>query len=312
VIWRILVTVAGIVVVAAATHANVLRAGGYTSDEAPLIVTIAALLTLGMGYVGTSFRDGRWIAALALGVCLLAGETYWVLLNAEREIARREANEAPTLHARGDRATAEARVTSAEAALLAASAAVVSEAAKPGCLKNCAAMLTASEAAAKADVTAARTALANVPRVLSSSPLPERLGVAPWLWDLIMAGLRSLAVVGGSIAIGMTMHGRNRFAKHAPPPEPQVSASPARLEILPPQDKREHASRFLRTVLRPEPTGQASLKKMYERYPQWCTDAPPLPAAELGRELRGIFDALGLRCEAKGRDVIVHGTVISD
>ena len=309
-IWRILVTLAGIAVVAAATHANVLRAGGYTSEEAPLIVTIAALLTLGMGYVGASFRDGRWIAAVSLGLCLLAGETYWVLLNAEREIARREAQEAPTLHAREDRARAEARVSKAEAALLAASAAVVSEAAKPDCLKNCATMLTASEAAAKADVAAALTALADAPRPLSFSPLPERLGVAPWLWDLLMAGLRSLAVIGGSIAIGMAMHPHKK--SFAPTPVAALTASPARLEILPPPDRREHVASFLRTVLRPDPEGRASLKKLYERYPHWCSDNQPLPAAELGRELKSIIDAIGLRCEAKGRDVIVHGAVISD
>ena len=310
-IWRTLVAIAGAAVVAAATHANVLKAGGYSSGEAPLIITIAVLLTLGMGFAAAAFTDGRRTAALALGVCILAGEAYWVLLNAEREIARREMQEAPTLQAREDRARAGARLDRAEAALIAASAAVVSEAAKPGCLKNCAAMLTASEAAAKAAVDAARAALANTPRVLSSSPLPERLGIAPWLWDLIMAGLRALAVVGGSIAIGMALHpGKKRPERDAAAPDTAMSLP--LLQVLPPVDKREHAASFLRTVLRPEPTGQFSLKTLYERYPAWSSDGRPLPAAELGRELRGIIDAIGLRCEAKGRDVIVHGAVISD
>ncbi len=162
-----------------------------------------------------------------------------------------------------------------------------------------------------ADVEGARGALDNIPRVLSASPLPERLGVAPWLWDLIMAGLRAIAVVGGSIAIGMAPHpGRKSGAAASVAPAHPVSN--ARLEILPPPDKREHVASFLRTVLRPEPTGRASLKKLYERYPEWCSEAERLPAAELGRELRDILDAIGLRCEPKGRDVIVHGAVIGD
>jgi hypothetical protein len=65
-IWRGLVIVAGLGVVAAATHANVLRAGGYLSEAAPLTITVAAMLAVGMGYVGIVINEGRRLMAIAL------------------------------------------------------------------------------------------------------------------------------------------------------------------------------------------------------------------------------------------------------
>jgi hypothetical protein len=37
-----------------------------------------------------------------------------------------------------------------------------------------------------------------------------------------------------------------------------------------------------------------------------------LPPAELGKELRAIINALGLKCEQSGRDVVVYGAAIND
>jgi hypothetical protein len=86
---------------------------------------------------------------------------------------------------------------------------------------------------------------------------------------------------------------------------------PTRIEIIPPLNKREHVSHFLRAVLKPDPSGQASLRSLHARYDDWCGDEK-LPPAELGKELRSIINALGLKCEQSGRDVVVYGAAISE
>ena len=309
---------AGGAVVAAATHANVAHAGGYQSADAPLLITLALLLSIGMGFCGYVWRNGQRFGAVILGLCIISGEAYWVLTNTEREIAAREERDAPAMRAYEARAEAEQQVEKAEAAVRAAGDAVTTEASKKDCLKNCAAMLTAAAAAARNELATARNVLSNTPRPLSPAPLPARLGVAPWLWDLVMAGLRSLAVVGGSLAIGMSGHA----ARASHPPAESVSASalvgrkrkvprPSPLRAIPPPNRRDHVASFLRSAIRPDPEGQTSLRALHRRYCEWC-DGEGLSAIELGRELRAIIDALGLQCKEAGRDVIVHGAVISD
>jgi hypothetical protein len=130
-----------------------------------------------------------------------------------------------------------------------------------------------------------------------------------------MAGLRSLAVVGASIGIGMAAHPRQQVQ---PPTQRNqlaqayaLEARPA-IEILPPLNRREHVSHFLREVLHPDPKGRASLKRLHERYyGDWSENSQRLPPAELGKELRAIIDALGLECERSGRDVVVRGAAIN-
>ena len=76
---RILVFIAAASVIAAATHANVMHAGGYASRDAPLIIALAVLLALGMAFVGVCFNEGRRWQAILLAFLILAGEAYWVL-----------------------------------------------------------------------------------------------------------------------------------------------------------------------------------------------------------------------------------------
>ena len=231
-----------------------------------------------------------------------------MLTNAEREVARRELQEAPTREALDARMKAEKRVADALVGVAAAAAVVTSEAAKKDCLKNCAALLTASQTTAQNELTAARKALADTPAVASSSPLPDRLGIASWLWDLVMAGLRSLAVVGGSLAIGMCWRvDRNRaviVARPSPVAAPSRAPKPALSRSR--HANREHVARFLRSALKPDPVGQTSLRALHRMYNEW-SDGSGLSAAELGKELRLVIDALELRCEPNGRDVIVYG-----
>lgn len=360
-IWRTLAALAGLAVVAAATHANVLHAGGYGTTDAWLIITVAALLALGMGYAAIVWRDGNKAGAIALGLCLLAGEVYWLASNAERELAQRDELAAPMLEAKARYAQAENRVAEAKKALATAGAtaqrrldeavkasrdaadAAVSEAAKPGCRANCAKLLMdakdraeaelrnarsavdAAIARAEADVDSAEAALAALPTPRTAAPLPEKLGFAPWAWDLFLAGLRSIAVVGGSIAIALALHPRAsveaRKADDSKTTVSEPSSYPARrktpttaLQIAPPKiDSREHVAEFLRATLRPDPEGSASLRRLHARYTDWCEaqTLQPLPPAELGQHLRTIVDAIGLEVEPEGQDVVVRGAALA-
>ena len=71
------------------------------------------------------------------------------------------------------------------------------------------------------------------------APLPERIGMAPWAWDLLMAGLRSLAVIGGSIAIGLALHPKQaRRQQAASVPPAAVAARVAVMDSLRPRCRR--------------------------------------------------------------------------
>lgn len=326
---RFLVLIAGAAVIAAATHANVEHAGGYHAADAPMIIALAVLLTVGMSFCGYLWGGNQRFGSVLLGLCILSGEAYWVLTNTEREIATREERDAPALRAFEARADAEKRVTKAEENLKDASDAVTNEAAKKDCLKNCAAMLTGAVTTARTALDDARRVLSNTPRPLSPAPLPARLSIAPWLWDLIMAGLRSLAVVGGSIAIGLAAHPKRERQGDERVVSPEAtfaevsSAQPRRLtlsarskskttDFAPRVNKREHVARFLRdTNFRHEPNGQASLRALHALYNDWCS-GDRLSPKELGAELRAIVDALDLKCEQAGSDVIVRGAALGD
>ncbi len=308
-IWRVLVTVAGLGVIAATTHANVMHASGYGSGDAPLIIAVAFLLTIGMGYVGVAVADGSRLMPAVLFLCILAGEAYWVGTNAQREFENRAAAAAPFLEAVTRHNAAQTRLDKAEAAKTRADNAAVSEAAKRDCLKNCAAILQGSQDKAQEEVTAARLALAAAPLPPEISPLAIKLHFEPWAWDLMMAVLRSLAVMGGSIAIGMAWHPK-RKEPEAPAPVPIASQGPQ--VLLRPLNKREHVAKFLQTSIKPDPAGAASLRDLYDRYLGWCETllVDPLPADELGAELRSIVDAIGLECRNRGKDVIVRGAAL--
>src|SRR5262245_11629630 len=98
-IWSILGGVAGLGVVATATHLNVLHVGGYNSVEAPLIIAVAALVAIGMGFGAWTWSEGRRWSALLRWTLILAGEGYWVLTNADRELVARQKQSAPITNA---------------------------------------------------------------------------------------------------------------------------------------------------------------------------------------------------------------------
>jgi hypothetical protein len=300
------------------------------------------MLAVVMGFVGVLFNEGRRLGAIVLGLCILSGEAYWLFLNAEREIAARAAIAAPVAEARAAHDAARQRVKDSGAALTrigetprlkraladkaAADQVVVESAALRGCASNCRKLLEKQVemadhevSMARAEISLARSAgqrelgdarevLASLPKPLSVTPLPDRLGFAPWAWDLIMAVLRSLAVVGASLAIGLAVHPRRRSqaTEVAEPQSIEITATPV--------NKRQHVAQFLSSTLRPDPAAGASLRELHVRYGEWCARwaVQPLPAGELGEELKSMFGAIGLECKRLEHDVIVEGAAIAD
>jgi hypothetical protein len=208
-----------------------------------------------------------------------------------------------------------------------ADAAAVSEAAKPGCRANCAQLLLTAQLTANQELAVARASLAGLHPLPTTDGLPSRLGISPWAWDLWMASLRSVAVIGASLAVGLALHPRKRatpaFGEAKPTARPVRRASLTPIEHLTKAksrvepktlDVREHVSEFMMEWVRPDPAGTASLRELHARYLPWCDSKAqePLCSSVLGRELRSIVDAIGLTCEPAGDDVIVRGATIAN
>ena len=205
-IWRILGGLAGIGVVGTATHLNVMHAGGYQVEDAPLIIAVAILVAFGMGFVSWAFSEGFRGAAVLLGLLLLVGEGYWVLTNADRELVARKAQTAPIADAQRTRNLAEKRLADAKKAKADADKAAVDEAAKPGCKAHCASMLLAAQNTANAELAAARAAYAAAKIPESATALAANLGIEQWQWDLFIAALRSGMIAAGALALGIAIH----------------------------------------------------------------------------------------------------------
>lgn len=338
-ILRTLVVIAGLGVIAAATHANVLHAGGYQSQEAPLIITVAALLAVGMAFAGWVWTEGRRAMAVTLALCLLAGECYWVLLNTEREIANRAAAAAPSTEARAAHQAAQARLTRAVNAKAAANGAIITDAAKADCASNCRMLLLSAQQAANEEWLAASAALAGAPNVTSATPLPDHIGMAPWAWDLLLAGLRSLVVVAGSLAVGMATVPRKKAppaprlelapkaapVKAAPvpqiapvaakPPAPLPTTPPApvltpRANVVPLAAKRHlpegMVSDFASRRMSKSEGSETALDDIYAAYKQWCdaNSKAPLPAARFVPSLTAYCDATGVAARDTGEKIV--------
>jgi hypothetical protein len=311
-IWRVLGGVAGLGVVATATHLNVLHVGGYNSVEAPLIIAVAALVAIGMGFGAWAWGEGRRWSALLLWTLILAGEGYWVLTNADRELVARQKQSAPITNAERERELAEKRLNEAKKAKADADKAAVEEAAKPGCKTNCAALLMAAQAAANAELAEARKAQASATVPQAQTALAASFGIEQSRWDLFIAALRSGMTMAGALALGIAIHpGGTSKARSAPNdvPAPVPPPKTAVVTLARPMNKREHVSQFLKAVIQPNKDGDASLRALHGKYPAWCRARAidQISARELGQELRTIIDTIGLECEQRDGDVIIRG-----
>lgn len=203
---RALFGLAGFLVVLAATHLNVMHAGGYLADSAPLIGAVAFFVLVGMSAVGYAVEAGKWIPAVTIFICVVAGEGYWLGVNADREMSARAREEAPFAEARRQYGLVEKRVDDAKSAKAAADTRAAEALAQKDCKKFCSEHLAADQEGADKELREAREVLSRTVKPQTSTGVADEIGMSPRRWDLLMAVLRSLGVLGGSLLVGLALH----------------------------------------------------------------------------------------------------------
>ena len=160
-----------------------------------------------------AWREHRLVIATCLVLALIAGEGFAIILTAERTIAARDVAVAPIRNAETARNAALARLTQAEAAKLASDNAVFTEAAKPGCRRECRSLIEGAKANAERELEGARAALGTLPAPRSASLLADRLGIAGWALVFLTAALASLGANGMGAAL-ILVHGEHGRRDH--------------------------------------------------------------------------------------------------
>lgn len=216
-----LATATGVAILMATTNANIMATGGYFTSHAVVVAALSAGVFAGARVVGA--KATGTIAAVIIAA-LLAGELYNFSATGERIVVEREAVAAP-LRARSEaRGAAERRQSEVSAAPVRserlslaleaqtkARSAYEKELREGGRCKTICNALKADADKASAEVTAAANEAQNLhaaavaaakadvaanPLPASATPLADRLGWAPWVLDLIMAGLLSVGANG--------------------------------------------------------------------------------------------------------------------
>lgn len=207
---RALALLTGSFIIAAVCYAGIVTGGGIWTVGAPLQIALALGLVVGSVAIRRALSARRFALSVFLALTLAAGEGWALVGTAERTIAARDMAAMPARDNETARETNRQRLAVAEAAKRAADAAVISEAAKSGCKKECAALLCETTATADEEVAAARRAAAGIAPARSASPLADRLGYQGWQIDLLVAALASIAANG--LAVGLIV-----FATHGHP-----------------------------------------------------------------------------------------------
>jgi hypothetical protein len=232
---------------------TILHTGGYATPHAVLTMAIAAGVGIGALCIGKAWSEKRRGLALAIGVALICGELFGLLMTGERLVASREAAQAPLRAANDAIAQAAERVRQAEVALRAvpttsprltaamtakakADETVASKASERSCAVNCRQLLQAqvdeaqrevnaarlandsARSRAEATLSAARADLSSLKPPGSASPLADRLGLPGWTLDLLAAALGSIAANGlGCCLLAFGAHGRGHAPANAAP-----------------------------------------------------------------------------------------------
>ena len=337
---RSLALITGCSIIAAVCHANVAVAGGYLTPSAPLQIALALGLAVGAVAIGRAWSSRRWALAAFLALAMIAGEGWALVGTAERTISARDTLAGPVRDVETSRIVATQRLVTAEAIKREADAAVLSEAAKPGCKKECAALLREAVATAERNIEVARSALAVLPATRSSSPLADRIGWHGWQIDLLVATLASLAANG--LGAGLVMFGAHEVAHRrrattvlhsvvphvrpgpmlalplVPPiapivdqPEPANQPDVAAPSVPPGViNPREHAAHFALAHLVPDTNGRVSLSELEAAYGPWCQAAfvRPLPPGALAQAFADLVrSAPGLSVTHESGEPVIVG-----
>lgn len=216
-----LATLVGAGILVAATNSNIMQTGGYLSSHALVVAALSAGVFAGARVIGAGVT-GKIAAVVIAALC--AGELYNLSATAERIVVERETGTAPlkaaldqrnkavtNLYALQGAPISSARLSLALDAQTKAQAAYERELREGGRCKTICNGLKAKAAEADTAVTeaaseaqnmhldaieAAKADVAANPVPASATPLADRLGWAPWVLDLLMAGLLSVGANG--------------------------------------------------------------------------------------------------------------------
>jgi hypothetical protein len=245
----------GALLLAASAYVTIEATGGFGTPHSYVTMAVAAGVAGGSIFGGMAWAANRRLLTAAFVVCIAAGEAFGFLQTANRLVAGTEATQAPLrehaeAHAKAVKRVEDAkaavdrlpttspRLTAALAAKAAAGKAVIDQAPLPGCRKECRALLegavtaAAEEVAAaraalevrgpkeRAELEAARTALASMKAPESPTPLADRTGIPAWLLELFGAGFGALAANGLACCLmifgGHHHRSASRGDRHAP------------------------------------------------------------------------------------------------
>ena len=337
---RLVVGIVGLGVLAATAHVSIISSGGYESPHAVLTIAIAAGVGVGAMVAGAAWADGRRGLSVALVVALLCGELFALSQTSERLVAQRELAQAPLRdaeRARGDMRTtvqdleAERRVlrsprleTALETQRKVAST-VAEKADAKGCAVNCKGLLDEQVKTAKAEVDAARRALeqdlVKIDKQISDAraklaawkappsgtALADRLGIAPWLFDLIVVALGSIGANGmAATLLAFAAHGRGGVS----PPRTTTTMADAKNEAIPPGYGNEIESAGEETKLIPAKAGRgenASVEAEQATQPSPSSDVVVVPIrSERVVRFGNVVDFMKECCEFADDEVVIE------
>jgi hypothetical protein len=337
---RVLAGLVGVAIIGAVAYSTIQTYGGIGSAASIIAACLAAGLIVGAAVVGRCWRQSQTTLAILIGLACICGEAYSLIVTADRVIAARDERQAPLAAAEKERAKAVKRVddamtkagivvssprlTRAEAAKARSDAAAIEKSAERGCASNCRILLEQQVREAQAEVEAARKEieatkstvaaeierakadLTKLPPPATPAPLADRLGVAPWVIDVVAAALASIAANGlGAFLVAFAAHGRREPAPEiqAPPtPKSEPLRPVATRPALPApkkarRDAKREADQFARDRFRPSPDGCISLRDIRSSYHEWCASKgiSPLSDHEIAAALNGLFSRVGLK-----------------
>lgn len=260
---RAIAILAGLAILAAATCVVVIDAR-LDPAHAALVAAMAAGTAVGAICVARV----SWRVGVIVAVAVVAGESYGMLATGERVIRHREALEREVGANDPAAVAARDRSAAARAALLAHDRTAADALARRHCGRECRAGLELTRAQIVAERDAAQAALVAMP-TSGHSPLADRLGIAAWTLDLLMAGLLSIGANG--LACVLIYYGA-----HTPARAPAVAVVADPIEraanVVPMKRAatQRDAAQFAIESLRPAPGQELAIQAAIDRYWAWC------------------------------------------
>ncbi len=342
----------GALLLGAVTHVTVLATGGYGTPHSYLTIAIAVGVGAGSVYTGKAWADRRYGVAIGLFLAIVAGEVFGLYQTANRLVAGSEHSQAPLREYAKRHQEATDAVKAAEKSLASASTSrrleeaiaakkraseeSTAKAAEMGCRKGCietfdkrvaeasAEVVAAREeirdakATAEAKVKSAKATLVSMKAPESPTPLADRLGVAPWLLDLVASIFGSYGANG--LACFLLMYGahgshwQNSLEQHANGRAhvPEAVAAPKKVDPprQPKMSRRDHAAKFALSRLAPD-GGGVDLDAIRQEYRTWARGEPMrLTDAEIGAELARLFEEAGIEIAQQGERLVAIGVAL--